>query len=104
MEENARQISELGRNLYESLRALAGHFAELGTKLNGSLDAYNKAVGSLERNVLVKARRFKELQAASSAEEIDRLEPIDRVPRALQAPELTDGLPFADEEEEIEHV
>ena len=103
MEENARQISELGRNLYESVRALAGHFSELGMRLNSSLDAYNKAVGSLERNVLVKARRFKDLQAASNAEEIVRLEPVDRVPRALQAPELTDGLPFS-EDEEVEAV
>lgn len=103
MEENARQISELGRNLYESVRTLAGHFSDLGSRLNSSLDAYNKAVGSLERNVLVKARRFKELQAAPNAEDIERLEPLDRVPRALQAPELTDGLPFADDEE-VEHV
>src|SRR5258706_16166087 len=43
MEENARQISELGRNLYESLRALAGHFDDLGTRLKSSLEAYNKA-------------------------------------------------------------
>lgn len=103
MEENARQISELGRNLYESVRSLAKHFADLGTRLNSSLDAYNKAVGSLEGNVLVKARRFRDLQAAPNAEEIERIEPLDRVPRALQAPELTDGLPFEDGEE-VEHV
>ena len=103
LEENARQISELGRNLYESVRSLATHFADLGGRLNASLDAYNKAVGSLERNVLVKARRFKDLQAATNVDEIPRLEPMDRVPRVLQAPELTDGLPFADEEE-VEHV
>ncbi|MFN7981650.1 MAG: DNA recombination protein RmuC [Vicinamibacterales bacterium] len=103
IEENARQISELGRNLYESIRTLAGHFGDLGLRLNSSLDAYNKAVGSLERNVLVKARRFKDLQAASHAEEITRLEPLDRVPRVLQAPELTDGLPFS-EDEDVEPV
>jgi DNA recombination protein RmuC len=94
MEENARHISELGRNLYESLRSLGGHFEDLGSKLKGSLEAYNRAVGSLEGNVLVKARKFKELQAANGGEEIPGLEPIDRVPRMLQARELTDGLPF----------
>lgn len=103
LEENARQISELGRNLYESVRSLATHFSDLGGRLNASLEAYNKAVGSLERNVLVKARRFKDLQAAANLEDIPRLEPMDRVPRVLQAPELTDGLPFTDEEE-VEHV
>jgi DNA recombination protein RmuC len=103
IEENARQISELGRSLYEAVRTLAGHFSDLGSRLNSSLDAYNKAVGSLERNVLVKARRFKDLQVTANAEDIERLEPLDRVPRALQAPELTDGLPFA-EDEEMERV
>lgn len=94
MEENARKISDLGRNLYEAVRVLGGHFESLGAKLKGSLDAYNLAVGSLEGNVLVKARKFKEYQAANGGEEIKALEPIDRVPRMLQAAELTGGLPF----------
>jgi len=101
MEENARKISELGRHLYESVRVLGTHFDTLGSRLKASLDAYNQAVGSLEGNVLVKARRFKELQAASDAEEIKPLETIDRVPRMLQAREITDGLPFADPSLEI---
>lgn len=100
MEENARHISEIGRNLYESVRVLGGHFESLGSKLKSSLDAYNLAVGSLEGNVLVKARKFKDLQAASGGEEIKALEPIDRVPRMLQAAELTDGLPFQDRDVE----
>ncbi|HEV8209020.1 MAG TPA: DNA recombination protein RmuC [Vicinamibacterales bacterium] len=104
MEENARKISENGRNLYESVRALAERFEKLGRSLKSSLEAYNETVGSLEGNVLVKARKFKDLQAANGGEEIRALEPIDRVPRMLQAAELTDGLPFHDEEEEAEPV
>lgn len=98
IEENARRISELGRSLYDSIRVLGGHFGDLGARLKASLDAYNRAVGSLEGNVLVKARKFRDLQAASNAGDIEPLEPIDRVPRGLQAPELTDGLPFAPDE------
>jgi DNA recombination protein RmuC len=106
MEENARHISELGRNLYDSIRSLANHFDDLGTRLKSSLDAYNKAVGSLEGNVLVKARKFRELQAATVIEEIAVPEVIDRVPRMLQSRDFTDGLPFADalETEEAEPV
>lgn len=103
MEENARKISDLGRSLYEAVRVLAGHVDALGSRLKSSLDAYNQAVGSLEGNVLVKARKLKELQAANGGEDIRTLEPIDRVPRMLQASELTDGLPF-DEEKEVETV
>ncbi len=105
MEENARKISDLGRNLYESVRVLGNHFDTLGVKLQSSLDAYNQAVGSLEGNVLIKARKFRDLQATNDADEIGVLAPIDRVPRMLQAPELTDGLPFADAElEEVEDL
>jgi DNA recombination protein RmuC len=96
MEENARKISDLGRQLYESVRVLGNHFDTLGTRLKSSLEAYNQAVGSLEGNVLVKARKLKELQAANALEEIKPLELVDRVPRMLQAPELTGGLPFND--------
>jgi DNA recombination protein RmuC len=99
MEENARKISENGKLLYEAVRTLGARFDTLGMRLKSSLEAYNDAVGSLEGNVLVKARKFKELQAANGGEEIKPLEPIDRVPRMLQAPELTDGLPFHAEEE-----
>jgi len=104
MEENARKIGELGRNLYESVRVLGAHFDSLGTKLKSSLEAYNLAVGSLEGNVLVKARKLKELHAANGGEEIKTLEPIDRVPRMLQSPELTGGLPFQDIDSPVEEV
>ncbi len=98
MEENARKISDLGRQLYDAVGKLGEHFENLGAKLKGSLEAYNSAIGSLEGNVLVKARKFKDLQPASTVEEIPALPPVDRVPRMLQAPELTDGLPFHDVE------
>jgi DNA recombination protein RmuC len=100
MEENARKISELGKNLYEAVRTLGERFATLGSRLKSTLEAYNDAVGSLEGNVLIKARKFKELQAANGGEDVKALDPIDRVPRMLQAPELTDGLPFPEEEAE----
>ena len=103
MEENARKISDLGRNLYNSVRVLGVHFDALGGKLKSSLDAYNQAVASLEGNVLVKARKFRDLQATTDTDEIGVLAPIDRVPRMLQAPELTDGLPV-EETERIEGV
>ena len=103
VEENAKQISELGRNLYESVRVLGGHFDTLGSRLKSTLDAYNQAVGSLEGNVLVKARKLKELQAMNG-EDIKTLEAIDRVPRMPQSRELTGGLPFSDAEVEAEVV
>ena len=101
---DAQQVADLGRRLYESISRLAEHFDRLGSRLRGSIEAYNDAIGSLEGNVLVKARKFKELESAGSGTEIVSIEPIDRVPRMLQAPELTGGLPFHDAEEAVEHV
>jgi DNA recombination protein RmuC len=103
---DAQQIADAGRKLYDACGKLAEHFDKLGSRLRGSVDAYNEAIGSLEGNVLVKARKFKELESANGHEEIKAIEPIDRVPRMLQAAELTNGLPFhdAEEEEEVQKV
>jgi DNA recombination protein RmuC len=91
---DAQQIAELGRKLYDAVGALGGHFEKLGTRLRGAVDAYNDAIGSLEGNVLVKARKFKDFRAATG-EDVEALPPIDKVPRMLQAAELTEGLPLA---------
>jgi DNA recombination protein RmuC len=79
---NAQQISNLGKELHERLRKLAGHITGVGTNLDRAVEAYNQAVGSLENRVLVSARKFSEL-GASVAEDIPELEPIETTARAL---------------------
>jgi DNA recombination protein RmuC len=91
---NAQEISDLGRQLYDRIRVMAEHFEEVARGLTRSVDAYNKAVGSLESRVLVTARRLKE-KGIPAPEELPELEVIDHTARALGAPELV-GL-FDDE-------
>jgi DNA recombination protein RmuC len=86
--ENARTLSELGKSLHERLRTFVGHFAAMKRGLDQSVDAYNRAVGSLESRVLPQARRFKELGAAGG-DEIELLELVDRGTRGLEPPERT---------------
>ncbi|MDJ0865892.1 MAG: DNA recombination protein RmuC [Myxococcota bacterium] len=65
---SAREISELGHTLYERIAGFAGHLEQLRRGLDGAVDAYNRAAGSLERRVLAPARRLRELGAAPDQE------------------------------------
>ena len=91
---NAHEISDLGRQLYDRIRVMAEHFEEVARGLTRSVEAYNRAVGSLESRVLVTARRLKE-KGISAPEDLPELEVIDHTARSLGAPELV-GL-FDDE-------
>ena len=81
---NATAISDLGKQLYDRLRLLASHFEDVGDKIGKAVDAYNRVLASMESRILPAARRFKDLGAATG-EEIPPLEPVDRVPRQLDA-------------------
>jgi DNA recombination protein RmuC len=98
--ENAQAICDLGRDLYDRMRILVGHFDDIGKNLDRATDAYNRAVGSMESRVLVSARKFKELGATTS-DELATPRTVDTKPRALQAPEADasdDSLPGPQDE------
>jgi DNA recombination protein RmuC len=89
--DNFRQVAELGRELHDRMLKFVDHFDDLRKRLDGAVQAYNAAAGSLESRVLVTSRRLKELNV-TTAEEIPPLEPIDTVPRVLKQAGLM-GLP-----------
>ena len=78
--ENAAVIRDLGQELHKRLSSFVAHLARTGRSLSGAVDAYNSAVGSLERQVLPGARRFTELGAATG-DPIASPEPIERLVR-----------------------
>lgn len=64
MSDQARQISDLGRELFERLCDMSANFSELGQKLNQTVQTYNRTLGGFESRVLVSARKFEELNIA----------------------------------------
>ncbi len=83
VEESAKQISDLGKSLHERLRTFAGHLVTMKRGLDQSVEAFNRAVGSLEGRVLPAARRFRDLGAAGG-EEIELVEQVDKVTRLVE--------------------
>lgn len=88
--ENAREITALGRELFDRLRAFADHLRDVRKALDRAVLAYNRAVGSLESRLLVTARRFREL-GASTGDDIEQARGVQRTTRRIADPELAEG-------------
>ncbi len=86
--ENAEEVSRLGRELYSRMATFVGHLEALGKSLDKSVDNFNKAVGSLDRNLLSTTRKFRQLEVTSD-EEIDVPKQIES--KARNTPHLGNG-------------
>jgi DNA recombination protein RmuC len=84
--ESARQISDLGSELYDRLGVFAGHFAKVGRNLDTAVNAFNQAVSSFQTRLLVTARKFPE--HGVSGEAPPELKQIERKATVVDAPEL----------------
>lgn len=84
MAENALAVSKLGKELFERIVSLNDRFSNLGKKLDGAVEAYNTAIGSLESRVHVSARRMAELGIGNAADLGQNL-PIEKVTRRSEA-------------------
>jgi DNA recombination protein RmuC len=87
--DNAAEIRRLGEDLYKRLAVFGEHLGKLGKSLGSSVDSFNKAVGSLEQQVLPAARRFPELGLRVNRE----IEPIDPVASLARIPRQAEGEP-----------
>jgi DNA recombination protein RmuC len=85
--DSARQISDAGKLLYQRLAVMAGHFEDLGKKLGGAVESYNKSVGSMERSVFPVARKLPELDRSLSADDLPDLKQVEKSPRHLESPD-----------------
>ncbi len=91
--DSVAEVLELSTELYHRLATASGHLAKLGRQLQGSVEAYDQLVGSLEARVLPTARRLADFDAA--AKQLPSTPPLGVAPRTLTAPEFTDPAPGA---------
>lgn len=80
---NAAEISERGMDLYKRLLTFTDHLSKIGGNLQKAMTGYDAAVGSLERQVLPAARKFKDLQGGNSLADLPEFDPIEETPRIL---------------------
>jgi DNA recombination protein RmuC len=80
--ENLEKIQATGQELYQRLLTMSQHFSRLGDAIGKTVETYNQTVGSLEKNVLTSARKFKELSPVNAAQ-LEEIGEIDLTPRRL---------------------
>jgi DNA recombination protein RmuC len=90
--EDLKSIAQTGAELYERLLAMTESFASLGTVIEKTVSAYNSTLHSLEKRVLVSARRMKSLHSAT-AREIEPVREIELAPRITNATEPLSSTP-----------
>jgi DNA recombination protein RmuC len=79
----AREIAELGKELYARLATMGGHVGRMGKNLDTAVSAYNALVGSLESQVLTQAKRFEDMSVDTGGKLIEPLPMIDQTTRPL---------------------
>lgn len=79
----AREIAQLGKDLYARLSVMGGHVAKLGKNLDTAMTAYNQFVGSLESQVLTQARRFEALKIDTAGKAIEAPPVVEQAVRPL---------------------
>jgi DNA recombination protein RmuC len=77
----ARQIGELGKELYERLAKAADDLRKVGGGLATAVNNYNSFVASFESRSLVSARKLRDLNIEPTRREIEVLQPLESLPR-----------------------
>ncbi len=77
----AKQIGQLGKEMYDRIAVAAQHLKSVGSGLNSAVNNYNKFVGSFERNVMSTGRKFAELNIETGSRELEDVPVVEALPR-----------------------
>jgi DNA recombination protein RmuC len=86
--DEAREIGKLGADIYSAIAVMAEHLVKMRRNLGETVSNYNDFIGSLERNVLPKARRFAEMGVDPGKKPVPTLAAVEAPVRTEQATEL----------------
>ncbi|TRD10657.1 DNA recombination protein RmuC [Erythrobacter insulae] len=96
---DAREIGQMGAELYGRLRTAAEHLKRMGGGLDSAVKNYNKFVGSFERNVLSSGKRLADKGIEIGKAEIEEVPLVESTPNynaadadEADAPEETKAL------------
>ncbi|PIE28050.1 MAG: hypothetical protein CSA58_01065 [Micrococcales bacterium] len=92
---NARDLLDVAQELYRRLGGLGTQVGKLGSALERAVTEYNATIGTLEKRVLVSARRMQHLGIDSSPA-VHQPPGIHTRPRPFTAPELRPETPVHD--------
>ncbi|MBL0924724.1 MAG: DNA recombination protein RmuC [Sphingomonadaceae bacterium] len=81
----AKQIGQLGKEMYDRLAVAAQHLKSVGSGLTSAVNNYNKFVGSFERNVMSTGRRFAELNIETGQRPLEEIGAVEALPRYGEA-------------------
>ncbi len=79
----AKEIASLGKEIYDRLSVVIGHFVKLGKSIDQSVGNYNKAMNSVDSRLMVTARKFESLESASS----EQLPDINQIEKRTNLPD-----------------
>ena len=87
LNKSAAEISAVGTELYSEIIRFTGNIVGIGRKLKETVKAYNDSIPGLDRFLIAKSRRLKQLGSARGVD-AESPEAIELEPKLFSSPEL----------------
>ena len=88
MADEAKNIAELGAELFTRFPTFGDHLQKVGKNLTTAVKSYNASVSSLEKRVMPSIKKLQEKHIQTGGKDLPDFAEIDTVSSAVTAPEL----------------
>jgi DNA recombination protein RmuC len=87
----ARQIGELGKEMYDRLAKVADDLRKVGSGLNSAVSNFNAFTNSFNGRLVVTGRKFRELDIETGNRELEDVAPVEALARSGDVSVLLDA-------------